>query len=202
MVIAVLGLTLAVALVRRLDEGLARSTQATAPLVGSAGVNTEPGALAPTANEPHVSTQRMFQPPAETQPELKSGPSLWQGDPDCNLVRINEISTRTEGSILVIDLTMHNIGNRVANVTRINIINEYIVPQSVQPPSAIYNLPWIPDSNELFISHVLLPDEVDRIIVRVHPNRAFAGKSIRVALSLKYNRTCRTPWEQLRFTSP
>lgn len=180
-VIAVLGLTLAVALVSRLDE---------------------PGALAPTANELHMPTQRMIQPPEGIQPELKPGASLWQGDPDCNLVRINEISTRAEGLTLIIDLTMHDIGNRVANVTRINMIKEDIVLHSVQSSSATYVLPWILDSNELFISHVMRPDEVDRITVRVHLNRSYAGKSITVALSLKYNRTCQTPWEHLRFTAP
>jgi hypothetical protein len=180
MVISVLGLALAIALVSRLDER---------------------GALAPIADELHMSAQVTRLPPG-TQPTPNRSKNFRQEDSDCNLVRINEISTHAEGLSVVIDLTMHNIGNRIANITRINMNGNIFEEQSERPPSAKYYIPWSPGSNELFISHVMLPDEVDRIIVHLHLQSRYAGKSIQTILSLKYNRRCRTPPELLRFAVP
>jgi hypothetical protein len=170
--------------------------------------------LVSRTDEPSMIAQ-ITQIPAGTQISVKDqrkgslATKLWSRDPDCNLVRINEVWTRAEDLAVVIDLTMHNIGNRVANVTRIRVgekkgkisSNVQVAPVR-RLASAEYPLEWNENSNELIISHVMLPDEVDRIIVRVYLDKSYDGKYIGTSIRMKYNQTCWTVPEFLEFTAP
>jgi len=100
---------------------------------------------------------------------------------------------------VVIDLSLHNIGHRVANVTRIELED---VIQHLDMLATEYPLELKQDSNELIFSHALPPDELDRIVIRVHPSTGYAGKHVTAELRVKYNRTCWTAPELLEFTCP
>jgi len=123
--------------------------------------------------------------------------------PDCDLLRINEVAVSPKGDSVVFDVTMHNVGSRIASVTRADL--EILQAAPAREPLAAtgkYPLMLQGRTNQVTFSHTLEPDKVDRIQIVAGADGNYAGSLIQGRLRLKYNRSCFTDAEILKFEAP
>lgn len=123
-----------------------------------------------------------------------------------DLVRINDVGVYQGKDPITFNVTMHNVGDRAASVTRLQLeitkINGLDVennstpsfyeggrPASELEPTAEYHLVLYESVNEVNISHALAPDEIDQIKVLIDFTEYYQGCLITARLRLKYNAT-------------
>ena len=107
----------------------------------------------------------------------------------CDLLRINDAIVRGSNPA-VLDITIHNTGGQNVSVTRAKVdIVESRCRQAPLLPTGQYQLMLNSKTNEVAVSHVLRPDEVERIVIRMG-TREYVGCEVKSNLFLKYNERC------------